>query len=604
MKLLRLLIVFLLLSISCRKVAERPDPIPQIPTSDDLVSTVNTNVTGNVTNEWGDPLADVSVVAGSTSTTTDKYGFFSIKNVQLIKNAAFITMELPGYIKITKTFIAQNTGTYFRIMLIRKIDTGPSAVGSKNSFNSASSGSLTAGDETAISFEANSLINAATNIPYNGIATITLIPTLFLNPYNMPGDYRGLDSKNQLKMLSQFAVSGMSLISSTGDALQIAPNKKATLSLPIYDNLSNSLFSSSPDSISLWYFDEKSGLWKEDGIAYKIGKFYVGSISHIASFWSCSVPVKYNNFDCTFVDSSGHPMADAQINISVVGSNLQNEGKIWTDSNGHVSGTVPQNVQLQLELAPWYTYQYIPVYSQTFTSGTSDVSLGTIAIDTKNLLTLTGHLIDCNNNPVTNGFVIFNHGRTAKRIPVTNGNFTIINVKPAGGECDIIGVDYNTNTTSDLHYFSAVYQNRDVGTISTCGLAPEVFINYSINDTAFTVKDLSAYIGYDLMPPNAASNIIVRHDNVLYDDDRNIIFSYTYRDMSLNSTQKLTSFFARKYSADTLHIVSPIDVHITEYGVPGQYISGNFSGILTGPPPANMTYNVTCNFRILRGRYF
>ncbi|MGC4103214.1 hypothetical protein [Ferruginibacter sp.] len=45
---------------------------------------------------------------------------------------------------------------------------------------------------------------------------------------------------------------------------------------------------------------------------------------------------------------------------------------------------------------------------------------------------------------------------------------------------------------------------------------------------------------------------------------------------------------------------SPVMVNITEYGLPGQYIAGNFTCVLTEPAPVNTQYTITCNFRVKR----
>jgi hypothetical protein len=41
-------------------------------------------------------------------------------------------------------------------------------------------------------------------------------------------------------------------------------------------------------------------------------------------------------------------------------------------------------------------------------------------------------------------------------------------------------------------------------------------------------------------------------------------------------------------------------VNITEYGAVGQFISGNFTGTLTGAAPTNTPYNIVCSFRVRR----
>lgn len=45
---------------------------------------------------------------------------------------------------------------------------------------------------------------------------------------------------------------------------------------------------------------------------------------------------------------------------------------------------------------------------------------------------------------------------------------------------------------------------------------------------------------------------------------------------------------------------APIGINITEYGNVGEYISGNFSGSVTGAAPANTPYTISGSFRVKR----
>jgi hypothetical protein len=69
--------------------------------------------------------------------------------------------------------------------------------------------------------------------------------------------------------------------------------------------------------------------------------------------------------------------------------------------------------------------------------------------------------------------------------------------------------------------------------------------------------------------------------------------------LTQGSTQLLNHFLPTQV-ADSMKILAPIQVKITEFGNVGQFIGGNFTGIFTGGAPANKTYNVTCSFRFRR----
>ncbi len=78
-----------------------------------------------------------------------------------------------------------------------------------------------------------------------------------------------------------FGMMAVVLESTSGEKLQIAKDKSAKLTIPI----PSSIQSSAPASISLWYVDEQTGLWKEEGTATKNGTSYVGDVKHF-SFWN------------------------------------------------------------------------------------------------------------------------------------------------------------------------------------------------------------------------------------------------------------------------------------------------------------------------------
>lgn len=69
--------------------------------------------------------------------------------------------------------------------------------------------------------------------------------------------------------------------------------------------------------------------------------------------------------------------------------------------------------------------------------------------------------------------------------------------------------------------------------------------------------------------------------------------------ISKGSIQNLDAFLSPQVP-DSSTQITPIKIQITEFGSVGQFISGNFSGLILGQSPTNITYNVTCSFRIKR----
>ena len=82
----------------------------------------------------------------------------------------------------------------------------------------------------------------------------------------VPGSFMADDKNNKRVVLSSFGMLAVTLESSAGEKLQIAANNTATLTIPIPTSIS----SSAPATISLWYVDEQTGIWKEQGLPKKM----------------------------------------------------------------------------------------------------------------------------------------------------------------------------------------------------------------------------------------------------------------------------------------------------------------------------------------------
>ena len=106
-------LLFVIIYLSCNKT-ETPDPKkPYVP------EYVTATVSGRVTDDAGKPVIGALVKAGSASATTDVDGAFTIKDVSIDKQAAFIKVEKDGFFLGTKTFVAtagKNNQTAIRLI--------------------------------------------------------------------------------------------------------------------------------------------------------------------------------------------------------------------------------------------------------------------------------------------------------------------------------------------------------------------------------------------------------------------------------------------------------------------------------------------------------
>jgi hypothetical protein len=579
-----LLIFSLSIFFSCQKDLSLEDG-GTVVTPPDLTTKVSSSVSGFVTDENDAAVMGATVQFGSSTSVTDKYGYFEAKNVQVVKEAAVVTIIKPGYFKGIKTYIAkEGKAAFFRIKLLPKIIAG--------TINAASGGTVSLSNGLSVKLPAGGIVNAATNAAYTGtvnVAAYWINPTAADLNRIMPGDLRGINTEGSIKLLQTFGMAAVELTGASGELLQIVNGQKATLTLPI----PSSLASSAPASIPLWYFDEANGLWKQEGSATKTGNTYVGDVGHF-SFWNCDTPGNFVLFDCTLKNSAGNPLPYVLVKITLVGTNIWSYG--YTDSLGYVGGGVPLNSNLLLEIIPNLGCSST-IYSQTFTTTTVNISLGTIIIPTaNNIATISGTVTNCVNAPVTNGYIIVMEGNYFTRYPLNNSgayNFSeFFCTFPQ--TITLIGEDVtNTQQSANVSYVVTSAGTNTVGNIQACNITTQQYVNYTINSIpysftsptdAFTYANnarLDLYCSNQIQPVSGAS------------------ISMSNAGLAAGSTQNLVSFVPNQV-ADTFRILTPIPVNITEYGAVGQFAAGNFTGVFTGASPANTQYNVTCNFRLRR----
>ena len=578
----------LLFFFSCQKeLSEESNGLSG--TLPDFTTKVSSSVTGFITDENDLPIANALVSMGAATTASDKYGLFEIKNAQVVKDAAVVTVIHPGYFKGIKTYMATaGKAAFFRIKLIPKIIRG--------TVSAASGGNITLTNGLIVKLPANGVVNAVTNAVYTGqvnVAAHWINPTGNELNRTMPGDLRGVDTTGSVKLLTTYGMAAVELTGSAGELLQMATGKKATLTMPLPPALS----ASAPTSIPLWYFDETTGLWKEEGSAVKTGNSYVGEVSHF-SYWNCDVPSKFVRFNCTITNGKGIPITNAYVKISVVGD-PQRTAFGYTDSTGYTSGAVPNNATLLLEVFGEYNC-LTGLYAKNFTTGTTDVSLGKIVIPVASSATITGNVNDCNNKAVTNGFIIMQKDGLNFHQPLSNtGTFSFTAALCDNATSATLIAEDNTalkaSAPVNLILNPGEYQ---AGTLIACTFSTLQFLNYSIDGSNYSFTYPADSLTQYAKPQNTPPPIIITASRPPT-NNQTVMIDFVQTGAAVNSLQKLTSFGCPEIGNPST-ITTPINVKITEYGVIGQFMAGNFTGSFRGPAPGNILYQVTCSFRVRR----
>jgi hypothetical protein len=274
-----------------------------------------------------------------------------------------------------------------------------------------------------------------------------------------------------------------------------------------------------------------------------------------------------------------------------------------TDSSGYVSGAIPNNSQLKLEIFTDLNCG-TPVYTQTFSTTNVNISLGNITIPSSSLVmaNVTGTIVDCSNGPVTNGYLIMLKNGSYYRYSLNaSGAYSFSTTLCNGPEnVSLIGEDMASGQQSTPLAFTINNGSNNVTAIQACGITTQQFFNYTINGTSYNLSAPADTLYMFVNPQlNPASIEIYGQRYNQGAANRFISIGFNQAGIAAGSSQNMNMFYTSDIS-DSTAFTTPIAVNITEYGAVGQFISGNYSGAFVGALPTSTIYNVTGSFRVRR----
>ncbi|HEX6432501.1 MAG TPA: hypothetical protein VF008_32630 [Niastella sp.] len=593
------------LLFSCKKTATddvtaQPDPptIPEIPVVP-KVENVSATVSGRVLDDMNKPLKGATVTAGAASTTTDINGAFSFNNITLNKNAGFIKVEKTGFFTGSRTFMVTTTSSNIVVIqLIKKSTAG--------TFTAGTGGNVTVSNGGSINFQAGSIVNAADKSAYTGTVTVS---ASYINPDSanwrniMPGALRGVDTTYTEVGLQSFGMMAVELTGGAGEKLQLMNGKPATVTFPI----PTSLQTEAAASIPLWFFNDTTGVWKQQGSAAKQGQNYVGQVSHF-SFWNCDVPYQIVDFKLAVTGNNGLPVASAQVVISgsVDGRSAWGDGV--ADSSGKVAGKIPANKTLQLSIyspcGDLLSKQNIGPFNAT-----TDLGVVNIASYNASPIVLRGTVFNCAGGMVADGEATVYLDNNYYRATITNGSFNIKvpRCKITAGAAKVTALDYGTMQLSSEIRQTVKDTLHDFGVISTCGTVYKRYLIIKFRGQTYTFfppndRFTMNYTGGSSLQlitinDNAGTSVTLRWSGSLQSDPTEPFPSKN----SINFLNFYTPSNYKTYYAGNSD--GMFTIYITENGkenilAPFKYTSGFFSTMVreldTTP---EVFYPLTCSFR-------
>jgi hypothetical protein len=557
-----------------------PDPDgPLILGSDPLKAPLQ----GNVLDENGLPAAEVTIAVGGQTTMTNLWGYFRINNASLDRNTSLVVAEKAGYFKAYRVFGATTGANQVTLQLIKKVAAG--------TISSNSGGSATLQNGARVTLPANAVVVAASGLAYSGDVQVF---AAYIDPTNgdiarvVPGSFMADDKAGGRVILTSYGMMAVELESTTGVKLQVRQGSAATLAMPIPASLAGS----ATPTIPLWYIDEISGIWKEEGLATRQGNQYIGEVKHF-SYWNCDVPGKAVSISLNLRNTSGAPLVNAEVRFRPDGIGGTAYGN--SDSLGQVRGLVPASRTLFLEiLDPCNSV----VYTQTIPPLNVPTNLGTITVasTTASMVNFQGKIINCSNLPVKNGYAIITVNNSLRYAKTNeNGEFSLTFLKctTGAGTAQVIAVDNGLQQQGTETSINLTVPVINTGTLTACGTASDEFINYIVDGVSFRITPT--------IPDSLFAEIDPQNTLDISGSNSSTTFNYlhfTARNVTAATTYPVAALSLSNYRRIMLR--TPFDVVLTKYaGSPGQFYEGRLSGQFTADSSATV-HSLTGSFKVRR----
>ena len=542
---------------------------------------------GNITDENDLPAAGVAITVGSLTAVTDAAGYFRIPGASLDQNTSLVTAAKAGYFKSCRVFSATSGTNQVYMKLLKKTLAA--------TVSATSGGNATLSNGAAVSLPANGIVLAGSGAAYTGDVKVY---AAYIDPQTadivrtVPGSFMAMDKNGKRVILASTGMLAVELESAGGEKLQIKDGATATLTIPVSAAASTAL----PASIALWYVDEQTGIWKEEGSAVRQGNSYTGQVKHF-SFWNCDRPFAAVSLTIKLQTADGHPLEHAQTKLTDLDSAAFENGV--SDSLGWVKGMVPANHRLLLEvLDPCDNV----VYSQSIGMFSKNTELAAIKIplSTASMLTLSGKLVDCSSQPVKAGYVFISYnnvtflagtdstGKFSTSFMMCNGNALT---------AQVIGVNKSMQQQGSPLTVTISKPATNAGNISTCDSSSR-YINYLVDGisysiTANTNDSLLAYRNVQ-----GSTNELHISGTGRNSSANNIEF--VVRNATGPGTYPLAAMQTLSYK--TIRLLQPFTVTFTSFAkVAGEFFEGSCNGQFTADSATtihtlNSYFKVRSNF--------
>ncbi len=476
-KLMLLFVVLMVAMTACKKDVDIFNPDPFVPEP----NRVEASILGTVIDENENPVVNAEIRLENNTIFTNDLGIFYLKDLEMYEDA-YLTVRKDGFFEGSRRLLAlEKSVNQVKVMLLSNESVGQ--------FDAGTGGQIDAGGGTTIAFPANG-IQTASGSAYSGMVDVSAKP-LHTDDRNMsvmmPGDLSAFNEANEQVTLGSFGMVAVEMRGASGEILQLAEGSQATIEFQI----ASKQLAVAPSTIPLWHFDEELGYWIEEGEAVLSGDKYVGEVSHF-SFWNCDAPFPLIHLEGCIQFENAESAQFVQIKITV--PSLNTSGYASTNDDGVFAGKVPKDEVLILTVVQYLACGEV-IYEQEIGPFSNDVVLDKITLvpsDEVSATVISGAIVDCDGNPVTEGVVEISFGQHIILPTDSLGMFSYTFYNCSEEEVTVQGFDY-TNEKETLPATYAPDVVIDAGTLTACESLSEFLRIFAPADTInFFTPQISA----------------------------------------------------------------------------------------------------------------
>ena len=435
-----IILLFLLLTFeSCTKM-EMAEP-----TNEEVFYVCE--IMGIVPPDYGGIGAIVSF--NGVTTQTDQRGIYRFNEVKVSSKHNLIRIVKEGYYEDVRVFMTDRPA----IIKIRSGLNKKSCGGGFNAFN----GSDRQGNKYSYTFLPNSIV-LESGISYTSFVDLC---SEYIDPRDnksIVGNFVGYDLNNKPFKLRPLGVISLEMMGVGGQNIRMAEGKTISLSVEIPDDM----LSESPTSIILWYFDFNSGYWREGGIAIRDGSKYKANVSKVG-YWGFHLAREAVIISGNTVLADGNPVYHPS-DINYVQGLSPFFNYETTNFDGSFKEWAPKDQNLGIRFNYGST-----THKADVTKCGQECKLGDIKLSIVFNKTITGAVVDCNNNPVKSGYIKRRSNFSDEvYVPVVNGRFNDnVYWNIIGTVASYYPIDIDNNQESKPTH-APVSGPADIGTIIAC----------------------------------------------------------------------------------------------------------------------------------------